>query len=110
MNCICHLIRHAVQLAGGEPGEGRHPGEDIQDDGAGQVGGRYVQLRQAGGLVPLRLADLLPLQPGLLQEQAGQVFTALQQNLQTAAAHLKPRGELVRIRHIMPEPGLTLGQ
>ena len=109
MYYICHLIRHAVQLTGGEPGEGRHTGEDIQDDGAAQVGGRYVQLRQAGGLVPLGLADLFPLQPGLLQEEAGQVFTALQQDLQTAAGHLKPRGELSESVTLC-QSQLTLGQ
>ena len=86
-----NIIVHAVQLASAEPGQGWDPSEQVTDDLTAQVSRRDVELLQGGRLVPLGEADLLPHQPGLLEQEAGQVFAALHQDLQTSPLHLNTR-------------------
>ena len=46
-------------------------------------------------LVPLGTGDMVADQPGLLQQQAGEVLAALQQDLQTRPRHLTKGGAVI---------------
>ena len=91
-----HGVVHPVQLAGAEPGERGDPGEDLDDGGLGQVGGRDVHFPQVGGLLPLHPGDVVRHQVGLLEEEAAEVFAALDQDLQCGALH---SGAVVDTQH-----------
>ena len=86
-----NIVVHPVQLASREPGQGRHPSQEVTDDLTTQVSRRDVQLLQGGRLVPLGQADLLPHQPGLVEEETGEMFAALHQDLETGSLDLNTR-------------------
>ena len=55
----------------------------------------YERVAVSPSLVPLRPGDMVADQPGLLQQQAGQVLAALQQDLQTGPGHLTKGGAII---------------
>ena len=91
-----HGVVHPVQLAGTEPGEAGYPGEDLDDGGLGQVGGRDVHLLQVGRLLPLHPGDVLGRQVGLLEEETAEILAALDEDLESGA--LDP-GAVVDTQH-----------